>query len=350
MNTIPVHVSKDYSVVIGSNLHGKLGAFLRDCGRYEKIAVISDDNVWPLYGESVLNSLCQSGFETVIYTFAAGEASKNGNIFLSILNFLAENKLTRSDCIVALGGGVVGDIAGFCASVYLRGISYVQVPTTLLAMVDSSVGGKTAVDLPAGKNLVGSFYQPRLVLCDTNALNTLPSDIFRDGCSEVIKYGMLYDHTLFEHLRDHGLGFQQETVISRCIELKRDVVMQDEFDNGVRQKLNFGHTIGHAVEARSNFKISHGQAVAIGMSIVTKAAMRMHICDNVTYESLLSVLKQFGLPTSTLFTAQELSEAALSDKKRCGATVNLILPERIGSCIIHPMPISQLESFIEAGL
>lgn len=350
MNTISVHASKDYPVIIGSNIHCKLGSFLTQCGNYGKVAIISDTNVWPIYGRIIQNSLDCSGYETVHYTIAAGEESKNGTVFLSILNFLAENKLTRSDCVVALGGGVVGDITGFCASVYLRGISYVQVPTTLLAMVDSSVGGKTAIDLPAGKNLAGAFYQPRLVLCDTDALSTLSGDIFRDGCAEVIKYGVLYDPALFSHLSEYGLNFQRESVISRCVELKRDVVAQDEFDTGARQKLNLGHTIGHAVEARSDFKITHGQAVAIGMSIVTKAAMHMQMCNSATYEQLLSVLGKFGLPVCTQFSAQELFETALSDKKRSGENINLILPEQIGCCVIHPMPISQLESFIEAGL
>lgn len=172
--------------------------------------------------------------------------------------------------VVALGGGVVGDLAGFAAASYLRGIRFIQVPTTLLAAVDSSVGGKTAIDLPAGKNLAGAFCQPSLVLCDTDTLNSLPLDIFRDGCAEVIKYGVLYDPKLFAHLEEKGLSFDREAVITRCVELKRDVVMEDEFDTGARMKLNLGHTVGHGVEAKSHFAISHGKAVAIGMAIVSR--------------------------------------------------------------------------------
>ncbi len=263
---------------------------------------------------------------------------------MELLNFLARNKLTRTDLIVALGGGVVGDLAGFAAASYLRGIRFIQVPTTLLAAVDSSVGGKTAIDLPAGKNLAGAFCQPSLVLCDTDTLNSLPPDIFRDGCAEVIKYGVLYDPALFAHLEEKGLAFDREAVITRCVEWKRDVVMEDEFDTGARMKLNLGHTIGHGVEARSHFGISHGKAVAIGMAIVSRAS---HCSDN---GKILGILHKFGLPVSTQYTAEDLYTYTLSDKKRTGGTVNLILPRSIGRCDIVPTPVENLKSFIQAGL
>ena len=264
--------------------------------------------------------------------------------WLELLNVLAENKLTRSDLIVALGGGVVGDLAGFAAASYLRGIRFIQVPTTLLAAVDSSVGGKTAIDLPSGKNLVGAFYQPSLVLCDTDTLNTLSEDIFRDGCAEVIKYGILYDPGLFSHLEEKGLAFDRKAVITRCVELKRDVVMEDEFDTGSRMKLNLGHTIGHGVEAKSQFAVSHGKAVAIGTAIVSRAS------DCTDCSRILSVLVTFGLPTGTAYSAEDLYAYTLSDKKRSGGIVNLIIPRAIGECDIVPTPIEDLKSFIEAGL
>lgn len=350
MNTISVPASKEYQVVIGSGLHCQLGDYLRSLRKTGKIAIISDSNVWPLYKDTILTSLQDATFEVCSYVFPAGEASKNGNTFLSILNFLAENKLTRTDCVIALGGGVVGDITGFAASVYLRGISYIQIPTTLLAMVDSSVGGKTAIDLPAGKNLAGAFYQPDLVLCDIDSLNTLPPEIFRDGCAEVIKYGVLYSEELFAHLEERGLNFDRETVITQCVQLKRDTVVKDEFDRGQRQKLNLGHTIGHGVEAQSNFSISHGQAVAIGMDIVSKAAAAYGICTEHTYRRIHAVLDQFELPTQTKYTAEELYTSALSDKKRSGDTVNLIIPEKIGFCRIQATPILEMKQYIEAGL
>ena len=280
----------------------------------------------------------------VSYVFPAGEESKNGQVFLDLLNFLAENRLSRSDMIVALGGGVVGDLAGFAAASYLRGVRFLQVPTTLLAAVDSSVGGKTAIDLPAGKNLAGAFCQPSLVLCDTDTLNSLPTDIFRDGCAEVIKYGVLYDPKLFAHLEEKGLAFDREAVITRCVELKRDVVMEDEFDTGARMKLNLGHTVGHGVEAKSRFALSHGKAVAIGMAIVSRASN----CGDTP--RILALLEKFGLPTRTDYSADDLFTYTLSDKKRSGGTVNLIIPRAIGDCDIVPTKVESLKSFIQAGL
>lgn len=345
MKTITVQASKSYDVVIGNDLLSSLGErllsiFQKTC----KIAVISDSNVWPLYGNAVESALNTAGFDMVHFVFPAGEKSKSAETYLRILNFLAENHITRSDAVLALGGGVTGDMTGFAAATYLRGIRYVQVPTTLLAMVDSSVGGKTAIDLPIGKNLVGAFYQPNLVVCDLNTLSSLPGPVFRDGCAEVIKYSVLYDRDLFRHLNKNGLAFDRECVIARCVELKRNVVADDEFDTGARQKLNLGHTIGHGVEAQSNFAISHGQAVAIGMAIVAKAG-----CKSI-YNELISLLGKFGLPVKTDFTAQELFESALSDKKRTGGTINLIIPREIGACEIVPIPVENLKSFIEEGL
>lgn len=350
MNTIKILASKEYNVHVGTGLQKEIGNYAAALGCTSKVAVISDSNVWPLYGSTVQNSLENSGFTVCSYVFPAGEASKNGETYLEILDFLAQSQITRTDLLLALGGGVVGDMAGFAAATYLRGITYIQVPTSLLAMVDSSVGGKTAIDLPSGKNLAGAFYQPSLVLCDIDALNTLPKEIFRDGCAEVIKYGILFDKDLFDHLYQYGLDFHREMVISRCVELKRDVVANDEFDRGLRQKLNLGHTVGHGIEANSNFTVSHGQAVAAGTAIVSRAGCSLGICDKDSCEQILSILGKFGLPVNTNDSADVLQRYMLSDKKRAGNTVNLIIPQSIGNCIIRPTPTSQLKSFIEAGL
>ena len=344
MKTVTVSASKTYDIHIGSGLLSSLGEEASKLGRIKTVCIVSESTVFPLYGKTASDSLESAGFQVISYVFPAGEESKNGLTFLDLLNFLAENKLTRSDLIVALGGGVVGDLAGFAAASYLRGIRFIQVPTTLLAAVDSSVGGKTAIDLPAGKNLAGAFCQPNLVLCDTDTLNSLPEDIFRDGCAEVIKYGVLYDPALFAHLEERGLDFDREAVITRCVELKRDVVMEDEFDTGARMKLNLGHTIGHGVEARSHFGISHGKAVAIGIAIVSRAAG----CPDAS--RILNLLQKFGLPTTTEYTSEELYAYTLSDKKRSGGTVSLIVPRAIGDCAIVPTPVENLKSFIEAGL
>ena len=344
MKTVTVSASRSYRVHIGAGLLGTLGEEAAALIKPGKAAILSDSNVWPLYGKTATESLEKAGFETVNFVFPAGEASKTSAVYLDVLNFLAENHITRSDCVIALGGGVVGDMAGFAAATFLRGIPYLQVPTTLLAAVDSSVGGKTAIDLPAGKNLAGAFYQPKLVLCDTDTLTSLPEDIFRDGCAEVIKYGILYDPQLFAHLEERGLAFDREYVIGRCVELKRDVVMEDEFDTGARMKLNLGHTIGHGVEARSNFAISHGKSVAIGTAIVSRASG----CSDTG--RILTLLEAFGLPTQTEFSPQELISCALSDKKRSGNLINLIIPRAVGNCEIVPVPVENLQSFIEAGL
>ena len=350
MKTVKVSASKEYNVLIGSGLLPTLGCETAKVAKIGKAAIVSDSTVWPLYGATAEKSLIAAGFEVIRYVFPAGEESKCGSTYLDLLNFLAENHVTRSDCLIALGGGVVGDLTGFAAATFLRGIRYIQVPTTLLAAVDSSVGGKTAIDLPAGKNLAGAFCQPSLVLCDIDTLDSLPAEIFRDGSAEVIKYGVLYDPALFAHLMEHGLDFDREAVIARCVELKRDVVMEDEFDTGARQKLNLGHTIGHGIEAHSHFSVSHGQAVAAGMAIVARASTALGICDKNTSDTILQVLNKFSLPTGTYFSADDLYHTALSDKKRSGGTVNLIVPRAIGECMIHSIPVDQMLSFIEAGL
>ena len=350
MNTVHVNASRSYDVLIGSGLLDSIGSHICKISKATKVCIVSDSNVWPLYGAKINQSLQATGLDSVNYVFPAGEESKNAENYLNLLNFLAENQITRSDLIIALGGGVVGDLAGFAAATYLRGVSFIQVPTTLLAAVDSSVGGKTAIDLPAGKNLVGAFCQPSLVLCDVDCLNTLPVEFFRDGCAEVIKYGILYDPDLFAYLTETGMEFDREKVITRCVELKRDIVAEDEFDTGARMKLNLGHTFGHGVESLSNYTISHGKAVAIGTAITARASAAYGICADMAKNAILETLEKFGLPVACNFTAEQLAEAALSDKKRSGNSVSLILPRKIGNCIIRPMAVTETESFIKAGL
>ena len=350
MNTVHVTASKSYDVHIGAGLLKDLGAYVTQVKKVKKVCIVSEDTVWSLFGETAKASLLDTGFEVIEFVFRSGEQFKNAAVYLELLYFMAENQITRTDLIVALGGGVVGDLAGFAAATYMRGIPFIQVPTTLLAAVDSSVGGKTAIDLPVGKNLVGAFYQPAMVLCDTECLKTLPEDIFRDGCAEVIKYGVLYDPELFAHLVQTGLDFDREKVVTRCVELKRDVVAEDEFDTGARMRLNLGHTIGHGVEACSHFTVSHGKGVATGMAIVARAGEKYGICDAATKDAIVNLLEKFCLPVSCAYSAAELYQVALSDKKRSGGTVNLIIPERIGYCRIAPTPVEEVQTFIEAGL
>ena len=350
MTTIGGTASRNCRVRVRKGVLTATGSRSLHCGKGNTGASDSDETGWGLYGGILEASLKTTGLNVIHYTFPAGEASKNGENYLKILNFLAENKLTRSDVLVALGGGVTGDLTGFVAATYLRGIAYVQIPTSLLSMVDSSVGGKTAIDLSAGKNLAGAFYQPSLVLCDMDALSTLPREIFRDGCGEIIKYGVLYDKALFDKLLAEGFSFDREAVIARCVELKRNVVAEDEFDTGARQKLNLGHTIGHGIEAQSHFTISHGEAVATGMAIVARAGEKAGITSGDTVDAIHEILEKFGFPLTTGYSVQQLFTSALSDKKRSGGTVNVVVPREIGDCILLPTPVGQLQSFIEAGL
>lgn len=350
MTTVTVSASKTYEIRIGQGILSQLGNWAAELGKAKTICIVSETTVYPLHGEKARSTLKDAGFRVETFVFPAGEASKNGHTYLSLLNFLAEKKLTRSDMIVALGGGVVGDLAGFAAATYQRGIRFIQVPTTLLAAVDSSVGGKTAIDLPTGKNMAGAFCQPSLVVCDIDCLRTLPDDIFIDGCAEVIKYGILYDKAFFDYLDASGPNFDREKVIQRCVELKRDVVMEDEFDTGCRMKLNLGHTLGHGVEARSNFTLSHGKSVAIGMAMISRIAAQKAWLSQSDCKKILDVLNSYGLPTKCSFTPKEIADFALSDKKRTGGTVSLIVPQVIGNCDIMPTPVDSLEALIALGI
>lgn len=350
MTTIEVKASRTYRVEIGRGLLDTVGEKTAALLKGHTAAVISDTNVAPLYLEKVRAALEGAGLDTVSFVFPAGESSKNGETYLNLLEFLAGNHLTRADGLLALGGGVVGDLTGFAAATYLRGLPFLQLPTTLLAAVDASVGGKTAIDLKAGKNLAGAFYQPGLVLCDVNCLDTLSKEVFSDGCAEVIKYGMLKDKELLRLLERIDLRQDPEEVISRCVTMKRDVVAEDEFDTGQRQLLNLGHTVGHGVEACSGYTVSHGKAVAIGMAIVTRAAVKKGLCPPEALEILLRLLRRFGLPERTDFSAQQLYEKTLSDKKRAGDQVTLVVPSAVGRSVLLPLPVSHLRDWIEKGL
>ena len=349
MKTVTIHASRQYDVHIGHGLLSEAGERIAALTHSACAAVVSDDTVWQLYGQSVCASLERAGLHVVSYVFPHGESSKNLLEYAKILNFLAENQVTRTDVLVALGGGVTGDLGGFAAATYLRGIRFVQLPTTLLAAVDSSVGGKTAVDLPAGKNLAGAVYQPELVLCDLDTLQTLPQEIFLDGCAEVLKYGVLGSSPLFDLLSDIPSGAALETVVAACVEMKRDIVQSDEFDRGTRQLLNLGHTFGHAVEACSRFTLSHGRSVAIGMAMIVRAACARGFCGADTRDALLARLAHYGLPTDCPYPADMLLGALCADKKRSGATLNLIVPTGIGCCRILPVPLAELSGWLHDG-
>lgn len=350
MKEVRVTASKEYNVHIGSGFLDSVGEMIAEIKSQGKVVIVSDDNVFPLYGERAKKSLEKSGFTVLEYIIANGEESKSAESFIKIQEFSADNNITRTGLFVALGGGVVGDLTGFVASTYLRGVDFVQIPTTVLAMVDSSVGGKTAINLNAGKNLCGAFHQPIAVFADCETLETLPQETFDDGCAEIIKYGMISDAELLTFLKDNDIRENIEYVIKRCVEIKRDIVDRDEFEKGERKLLNFGHTIGHAIEKCSDYEISHGKAVAIGMVIATKGAFGLGFSDEDYSDVLVPILEKNNLPTNCSFSTDELYEITLTDKKRSNDIISLIVPKEYGLCKIRKVNIEQLKEFIESGL
>lgn len=350
METVKVSASKEYLVHIGSGYLDSIGEKVKEIKRLCRVVIVSDDTVFSLYGERVKKSLTDSGYSVCEFVFPHGEESKSAENFIKIQEFCAENSITRTDLFVALGGGVTGDLTGFVASTYLRGVDFLQIPTTVLSMVDSSVGGKTAINLNAGKNLCGAFYQPIAVFADCETLKTLPDETFNEGCAEIIKYGMILDADFLTFLKDNDIRENIEYVIKRCVEIKRDIVSRDEFEKGERKLLNFGHTIGHAIEKCSNLTISHGNAVAMGMVIATKGAFELGLSYDDYSDVLLPILKKNNLPTTCEFSADELYKASLTDKKRSHNVISLIVPEEYGLCKIHKIEVSQLKDFIELGL
>ena len=350
MTTVTVRASRPYEVTIGRGLLDTVGWQAAGQWKGRSAAVVSDSTVAPLYLNRVKDSLERAGFQVHSFVFPAGEDQKNGGTYLKLLEFLAARRLTRADGLIALGGGVVGDLAGFAAATFLRGIGFLQLPTTLLAAVDSSVGGKTAIDLTNGKNLAGAFYQPQAVLCDLDTLDTLPAEVFADGCTEVIKYGMIGDPALLARLETVDFRADPEELVARCVAQKRDLVEQDEFDTGARQLLNLGHTLGHGVEACSGYTVSHGRAVAIGMTLVTRAAVAFGRCPAEVLPRLRRLLERYGLPDATAYSAQALYEKTLSDKKRSGDTISLVVPIAWGASQLVRIPVSELPAWIERGL
>ena len=345
---ITVKASGTYDILINEGGLSSIGKAVAERFKPCIIAILSDDKVFPLYGKTVTASLQAAGFNTVSHVIKNGEQSKTLDNVTAFIDCMVQAQVTRTDMVLALGGGVVGDMAGFAAAIYLRGIPYIQVPTTLLAAVDSSVGGKTAVDISAGKNLVGAFHQPALVYLDTENLKTLDPSVLRDGFAEVIKYGIILDSKLFNTVAKPG-SFDVKEVIARCIEIKRDVVEDDEFDHGMRGLLNFGHTFGHAIEKLSGFSITHGSAVARGMLIAAKVA-KVYGFNDYT-DIITKVVKDYGFETGCPYSAQELFSVILSDKKRSGSDITLVLPKEIGKCVLEKIPAAQvLELMKKAGL
>ena len=313
METVTVKASKPYDVLIGDGLLQRAADYLSPIIKHGAVTIVSDDRVYSLYGETLKTILEANGNRTRSFVFPNGEQSKNADTYIELLNFLADAAMSRADTIIALGGGVTGDLAGFAAATYMRGIRYIQMPTTLLAAVDSSVGGKTGIDLKAGKNLAGAFYQPSLVLCDYRMFDTLEPSVFTDGMAEVVKHAILADGELKELLY-HPIRPNLETIIKLNVSIKRVVVEADECEAGKRALLNLGHTIGHAVETLSGFTVTHGQAVAIGACITARICARSGACPQAVADEVVELFRLHGLPTETDFTARQIADAARLDK------------------------------------
>lgn len=348
MEKVTVNVRGGYDILIDKGILDRCGELIRDVNPNGKCAVITDDNVDGFYGERVMSSLKAAGIEAAKYVFPHGEASKDHSTLLGIYDFLAENGFTRSDYIAALGGGVVGDTAGFAAATYMRGIDFVQIPTTVLSQSDSSVGGKTAVDIKAGKNLVGAFHQPRLVICDTETLSTLTDEFFADGMAEIVKYGMIKSEELFELLSNGDIRTNITEIMRRSVTIKGKVVENDEREKGERMLLNFGHTLGHALEKYYDFKgLTHGFAVAVGMSTFTHIAERRGMCEAGVAEKLDALLEKCGLPISDTAPLGELFKISLGDKKHLAGGMNIVICPEIGKSEVVNMSVGEYESFLK---
>ena len=334
MKTIHLNVSKSYDVLLDDGLINNSNELILPFCKGHNIAIITDDIVDRLYGSFLYNKLKEGNYSIIKYVFPNGESSKNIHTLSNILEFLAENGFKRNDYLIALGGGVVGDITGFAASIYMRGINFIQIPTTLLSMVDASVGGKTAIDLKSGKNLAGAFWQPSLVICDTNIIKNLPDEIFREGMGEVLKYDVISNLGIFENVFEKRLNENLTSIIYNCIDSKRCVVEEDEYETkGIRKVLNVGHTFAHGLEKLSNYKISHG--IAVGTGLVWEAAIsyRIGICSLDTFESIKRAVQECNLLISFDYNFEDLINAMKKDKKNDDSEISFMLPVKLGNCV-----------------
>ena len=343
MKTLKINIpGREYDINIEKGILKRAGELLKPLCNGSKATVVTDSNVGPIYADIIKESLEKEGLSVHICQIPAGEESKCCEQLFGLYDEMLDFKMTRSDLVIALGGGVVGDLTGFAASTIYRGIPYVQIPTTILSQVDSSVGGKVAIDLPKGKNLVGAFYQPKMVLIDPLCLDTLPDRNVADGMAEVIKYGAIWDKDLFarlEQIKDKTELFDQiEEIVYNCCDIKRQVVEDDELDTGGRMILNFGHTFGHAIEKEYNYKTyTHGEAVAVGMVMACEFGEKMGITPGGTAERMKNILGNYQLPTSVAISDDSLNDAIAVDKKGEGSKINLILLSQLGKAEIVKM-------------
>lgn len=343
---------KRYPIYIKKGLMGSIGEEIKKIYASKKIAIVTDENVDKFYGEGLKKNLEENNFTVCKIVLKPGEKSKSVQVLLEVYDRLLDFGITRGDLIIALGGGVIGDLTGFAAATLLRGIPFVQIPTSLLAQIDSSIGGKVAVDLPKGKNLVGNFYHPEAVFIDPDVLVTLDKRFLYDGMAEVIKYACIRDKSLFDNLMKYkgqeDLFSNMEYIIYTCCSIKKEIVEKDEKDTGDRMLLNFGHTIGHAIEKYFNFeKYTHGEAVALGMYAITVKSEKLGITENGTCENIKEVIKKYNLEYKIeLKDKEKILEAVALDKKNKGDFMNVILLSHIGEGFIHKIKREEMHKFI----
>ncbi|MBQ4128858.1 MAG: 3-dehydroquinate synthase [Ruminococcus sp.] len=339
--------SATYDILIEKGILKNCAQYITEhlCGK--KVMIITDSNVAPLYLQTVKSAFENTDYSVFTHIFPAGEQNKNLSTVEKIYDSLSENDFTRKDCVLALGGGVCGDIAGFASATYMRGIDFIQIPTTLLSQVDSSVGGKTGVDTRFGKNLVGAFYQPKLVLIDPDTLDTLTKHYFADGMGEVIKYGCIKSVELFDMLNNVDIKENIEDIILECLKIKRDVVNEDERESGIRMILNFGHTAGHSIEKLSDFSLSHGESVAKGMVLITKASEKLGLTKAGSALKIIELCKKCNLNTDVNFSIDDIAQSAKNDKKGSGEKLNIVLLKELGECFIHTIYKNDFAQFLK---
>lgn len=347
MRKIDLKTNSPCKIVIDKNLIQNSGNYIKNLSSTGQVLIITDDLVNELYSNKLTESLIGNGFEVFLFVLTRGEPSKNFHTIERIYSFLIKNKFTRSDLIIALGGGVIGDIAGFVAATYMRGMGFIQIPTTLLAQIDSSIGGKNGINLSHGKNLIGTFYQPKLVLIDVDTLSTLPEKLISDGMAEAIKYGLIKSSSLFNMIKNNKFEDIRKDLIFECINIKKDIVEQDELEQNERKLLNFGHTLGHAIEKFYNFTgYTHGQAVALGMAYTVLSSEKISVTKAGTYKELISVLEKYNLPYKLHCDMDALVAVAKVDKKAVGEFFDVVLIKDIGEGFIKRIKKYDLKKYI----
>ena len=354
MNTITVDLTTDlYQIYVGHNLLKQAGKLICSSTSGSKILIVTHPNLQKLYGAELLDSLETAGYSVTTALIPSGEHSKSFDSYQKLIDTLAQNRFTREDIVVAFGGGVISDLAGFVAATYMRGCALIHIPSSLLAMIDSSIGGKTALDLPFGKNLVGAFYNPKAVIVDLELLNSIPTPLLQDSCGELIKYGVLSGHELFNKIILARSPMQvidashRQELIQACVEIKKSIVEVDFKEAGSRKLLNLGHTLGHAIETLSNFELGHGSCVAAGTNMMAKACSKIGLCFCKDAEKIAQLTQSYNLPTSTSFTVEELYSTALHDKKSHTDSIDVALIYGIGDVRIERKSFAELKQLIE---